>query len=122
MPISTGIAWIIRLMMYLVIGSPPVSAPQLLPDPLGIAEMVTDVLDAGARMVAHASRLVQIWARGTRWAGAPSRCAQALIPEGSGLGCYDLAYQSTAFQVGPAWVGFAKKLPSFGPTRSTFLR
>jgi len=61
MPISTGIAWIIRLMMYLVIGSPPDSAPQLLPDPLGIAEMVTDVPDAGARMVAHAWRLVQIW-------------------------------------------------------------
>src|SRR6185369_11527080 len=35
---------------------------------------------------------------------------------------YPLLNQSTAFHVGPAWVGLAKKLPSFGPTRSTFLR
>ena len=61
---STGIAWITRLMTYLVIGSAPVSAPRLLPDPLGIAEMVTDVPDAGARMVAHAWRLLDT-ARGT---------------------------------------------------------
>jgi hypothetical protein len=58
MPISTGIAWIDRLMMYLVIGSPPVSAPLLLPVSLGIADLVTDAPFACARMVAQASRPV----------------------------------------------------------------
>jgi hypothetical protein len=84
--------------------------------------MVTDVPDAGARMVAHAWRLVQIRLGAPAWAGAPNRCVLAQTPEGSGLDYGVLANQSTAFQVGPAWVGFAKKLPSFGPTRSTFFR
>ena len=42
-----------------------------------------------------------------------------------GAGLPDVIYclnQSTTFHVGPTWVGFAKKLPSTGPTRSTFLR
>src|SRR4051794_3008148 len=30
--------------------------------------------------------------------------------------------QSAAFHVGPAWVGFAKKFPGFGPASSTFFR
>jgi hypothetical protein len=33
-----------------------------------------------------------------------------------------LMYQSTAFHVGPAWVGLAKKLPTLGLMSSTFFR
>jgi hypothetical protein len=53
--------------------------------------------------------------------GRPERSWFGSDPGGIAIG-HDLAYQSTAFQVGPAWVGFAKKLPSFGLARSTFFR
>ena len=58
-------------------------------------------------------------ARGARAAGAPSKL-HIMTPEGSAA--YGLANQSTAFHVGPACVGFAKKFPSLGPTSSTFFR
>ena len=38
------------------------------------------------------------------------------------VAAYCFTYQSTAFQVGPAWVGLPTKLPAFALCRSTFWR
>src|SRR6186997_2493956 len=122
MPIRTGIAWITRLMMYFVIGSPPVSAPLTLPVPRGLLRSQLRRTRARCRDGGTSLTRGPDTGRGTRAGRAPRTCCVlAQTPEGSGFD-YDLTYQSTEFQVGPAWVGFAKKFPSFGPTSSTFLR
>ncbi len=61
-------------------------------------------------------------ARGARVAGAPRNYGSRMLTPRVSWGHYPLTNQSTAFHVGPADVGFAKKFPSLGEWSSTFLR
>src|SRR5215210_5330029 len=80
MPISTGIAWTARLMMYFVIGSPPVSAP-LSDHNVSRCFVPPSVAGSGDGGIPRAAGPDS--ARGTRVAGAPSAFTSS-YPEGVG--------------------------------------
>src|SRR3990172_8041231 len=98
-PNRTGIAWTARRMMYLIIAAPLVLVVRIGSGrPSGYAEDRTrGARVAGARSD-YGSRMLTPWSVGVR---------------------YPFRNQSPAFQVMPAWVGFAKKFPSLGEWSST---
>src|SRR5688500_3734448 len=108
-------AWMILRITYFDIGYPPAASIRG-----GVVAVGYGVSDRPVRVLERYTGRPGYGSGRPRRGRPEGRSEPASVSRSSGD--QPLRYQSPAFQVGPAWVGLAKKLPSASLTSSTFLR